>query len=492
MIGVALPGIAPLQASVPPEAPRRGPSSTMLGVALPGIAPTHSSAPAPLPEPKRSMGRTQPVLVPRPAPLVDDEPALGPAPRIKKRGVPLAYVAGGVLALVVVSGLLVAFLWKGQSLVVVPRLDAQGRDEVHLTCDSCQDGTVAVLGEARATFKAHEADLSLATPLSVGDNAIAINLDRPGWGRDEEVSVVVPIAFRIKADVSELTGPHPAVVVRVSAVPGTEVKVEGKPLTLNAKGEGAYTLDVSAQTTGWSDDLRLIDQSIPYSITTAAQGATPAGEQKGTLPVRAGIATLHLDAPGLSSVIEGTSFRLAGHTVKGGKVTANGQPVTVEADGSFSRLFDASPSGDTSVELRADGPQLASRSARFTVRHVASLAREAERRESAGWVAYDAILRDTTGSVGRESVVEGEVVDAKTVASQTIALIDDVRGCKAASPSGAPCLVRVVSSSEVPLVRGARFKVYGKVTSVLPPPSGGAAPVPVVQADFVLKGDKKR
>ena len=318
MIGVALPGIAPLQASEPP---RRGPSSTMLGVAIPGIAPVHNSGAtaAPPTASKRSFGRTQPVLVPKPAPLVDDEPAIGPAPHVQRRGVPLAYVAGGVLALVVVSGLLVALLWKGQSLVVVPRLDAQGRDQIHLTCDSCQEGTVLRSAKRAGTFKAGETDLTLATPLQVGDNALSISLDRPGWGRDEEVSVVVPIAFRIKADVSELTGPHPAVIVRVSAAPGTDVKVDGKPVKLGMKGEGTYTVDVSAQTTGWSDDPRLIDQSIPYSITTAAAGSTPASEQKSTLPVRAGIATLHLDAPGLSSVIEGTSVRIRRAHGEGGE-----------------------------------------------------------------------------------------------------------------------------------------------------------------------------
>ena len=319
-----------------------------------------------------------------------------PAPRVQRGGVPLAYVAGGVFALVLVFGVAVAFLWKGQSLVVVPRLDAQGHDQLHLECDSCQDGTTAALGASTATFQAKVADLPLAAPLQVGDNPLTIHLDRPRLGRDEDVSVVVPVAYRIKADLSALAGAHPAVIVRVAAVAGTVVQVDGKAVPLDAKGEASYSVDVSAQTTGWADDLRLIDQSIPYSIVTAPTPDCKGAEQRGNLAVRTAIATLHLDAPGPSPVIEAASFRIAGHTVKGGTVTANGQPVPVEADGAFSRAYDAASIGDIAVELRADGPQLASRTARFTVKRVAHLADEARAREKAP------LARATTPSSGRD------------------------------------------------------------------------------------------
>ncbi len=498
MIGVALPGIAPLQASAGASAPpveeprRRGASSTMLGVALPGIAPLHSTPPGAspgMPPQQAPVPRPQPVVLPKPAPLVDDEPAIGPAPRVQRGGVPLAYVAGGVFALVLVFGVAVAFLWKGQSLVVVPRLDAQGHDQLHLECDSCQDGTTAALGASTATFQAKVADLPLAAPLQVGDNPLTIHLDRPRLGRDEDVSVVVPVAYRIKADLSALAGAHPAVIVRVAAVAGTVVQVDGKAVPLDAKGEASYSVDVSAQTTGWADDLRLIDQSIPYSIVTAPTPDRKGAEQRGNLAVRTAIATLHLDAPGPSPVIEAASFRIAGHTVKGGTVTANGQPVPVEADGAFSRAYDAASIGDIAVELRADGPQLASRTARFTVKRVAHLADEARAREKAPWLAYDAILADATGSVGKDTVVEGDVVEARQASNQVVALVDDVRGCKNAS-TGA-CLVRVVYAGDEPMTHGTHVRVYGKVTGVLassPGAGGASSSVPVVQADFALRG----
>ena len=499
MLGVALPGIAPTRASAAAEPPRtKGPNSTMLGVALPGIAPAHSSQPAvaqPAPQaaqPRpRVGGRTMPLIVPAPAPLVDDEPAFGPAPHLARGGVPVAYVAGGVGALVIVFGLAVALLWKGQSLIVVPRLDSQGRDQLHLTCDSCPDGTVVAQGGVTSAFQKKEADLTLAAPLQVGDNPLTIHLGRPGWGRSEDVSVVVPVPFRIKSDLSALLGPHPAILVRVTAVPGSVVQVDGKPVTLDAKGEGTYSLDQSAQTMGWADDLRHIDQSIPYSITTPASGAVPGAERHDKLAVNTGIATLHMDGPGQTAVIDTPTFRLVGHTVKGGTVTVNGQPVPVEPDGSFARAIDVPVLGDAQIDVRADAPQFASRSVRFTVKRVARLADEAKARERAAWIAYDGMMADTAGSVGKDTVVEGDVVEGKAVGNQVVALIDDARGCDRASRGA--CIVRVVYTGDdtaMLTTTGTHVRVYGKVTGQLPSLGGRVTkgPVPIVQADFAVRG----
>jgi hypothetical protein len=244
-------------------------------------------------------------------------------------------------------------------------------------------------------------------------------------------------------------------------------------------------VDVASLTTGFSDDLRLIDQSLRYAITPATVGGgVPAGAtpQTGTLAVRAGIATLHLDTPGLSAVIDTPSFRVHGHTVKGGTVTANGQPVPVDADGVFGRSFDAPSLGDTAVELRADGPQLASRTAKLTVKRVARLSDEARARERAPWLGYDAIMADPSGSTGKDTIVEGEVVETRTTAGQTLALIEDARGC--AAGRGA-CLARVVYGGDDPLAKGAHVRVFGKVTGVL---ATATPAIPVVQADFVVAG----
>jgi hypothetical protein len=190
MMGVAIPGIAPVATSAEP--PRRNLQCTMMGVAVPGIAPAAASlatpgSPAGSLPPSVARPRKAIEIAPKPAPLLDDEPEVGPAPKRVRRGVPLGWVAGIVAVLVVIAGGVAALLLRSHPLVAQPRLDAQGHEELHLICDSCQDGTIAELYGMRATFKSKEADLAIANPLKVGNNPLTIVIDRPNLGRDESV-----------------------------------------------------------------------------------------------------------------------------------------------------------------------------------------------------------------------------------------------------------------------------------------------------------------
>ena len=136
-----------------------------------------------------------------------------PPPRIvRKGGVPLVAVALAAGALVVVGGAAIAFLWHGAPPIsALPRVTPEGTDVLHLTCDpaSCKDGTVATIDGASATFAAGAADLPLAQPLHVGQNALSLHVDRPGMGRDEVVALSVPVAYRVRADVGGMSAPAP-------------------------------------------------------------------------------------------------------------------------------------------------------------------------------------------------------------------------------------------------------------------------------------------
>jgi hypothetical protein len=473
MMGVAVPGIAPVAASAPP----RGLAGTMLGVAVPGIAPVHAShAPGPASSgAPRAPPRQAVEIAPRPAPLVDDEPDLGPAPQRVKRGVPLGAVAGVVGVLVAAAGVAAFFLLRSTPLVAQPGLDAQGHERLHLRCETCPDGTVAELAGARATFQNKETDLTLANSLKVGNNPLTIHLDRPNLGRDESVHVVVPVAFRIRADLADLAAAHPAITVRVEAVAGTDVRVDGKPVALDASGEGAYATDFGSETDGVSDELRLIDRVIPYAVTPKS-----GVEEKGKLTVRVGIAPLRLDGPGSRAVVDGATFHLAGRTARGGSVTANGTPVHTEPDGTFAQPFDLPSAGDLAVEMRASAPQLAPRTAHFVVKRVEHLADEAKAREQVPEATYDAIASDIPAAVGKATIVEGDVAEARTTAAGTLAIVDDMRGC-----AHAPCLVRVTYGGDTRFKHGDVLRVFGRVTR---PFAYGSSTVPEVEADFVQLG----
>ncbi len=531
MLGVAMPGIAPLRdASEAPPAPSRVPDAapglpsggpprfggTMLGVAVPGVAPLNpgiSFAPDTLPPnagtpsagppgfapsagassmapgmmtvpsmPPHVSGKLAHTVVPPPVvamppPLVDDDPVPEPPRRRTKRGVPLGVVAAIVGGLVLVGGATIALLYRGtKPMTAQPQVDAQGKEELLLRCVDCKDGTVADLDGAKAVFAAGEARLALAKPLDVGENVLAVSIDRPGVGRDETVRLRVPVAFRVRADLADIGARPPVITVRVGATPGSDVTVDGRPLALDTTGRGAYALDVSADTEGPADDLRVIDRKIPYAVTS--KGAPP---ETGVVAARVAVAPLHLDSPGSHAVIDGPTFMVAGRTQPGGSVTLNDQPTPTAADGSFAQVLEAKAPGDLDVAIRASAPSRAPRVVHVVVKRVASLEAEARALDASPQLGYDALAADIASRVGQRIVVAGEVIEARASGHQVVALIDDRRGC-----ARGPCLARVIASEDARLTHGATVRAYGRVTRAVAASDGKT--VPEVEADFIVKG----
>jgi hypothetical protein len=527
MLGVAMPGVAPSAASgaasdglapatstlqgtlMSPNAtphPLAG-GGTMLGVAIPGIAPTAAGAVRP-PEvqiapvglghanaaarPVRSKLANTAVgdmpFIPAPAPYVDDV-SMPEAPRRRATGgVPITLVATIIGGVVLLGGIGIAIFYRGAPpLAAKPQLDAQGNEVLHLQCENCADGTTAQMNGAKATFKSNAADLALSKPLNVGENDLTVTLDRPGSGRDESVKLSVPVAFRIRADLSDINAKTPVIAVRVSAAPGSEVTVDKKPLALDATGNGSYVIDVSADTEGPTEDVRLIDRKIDYTIVSsggASSKGAPAKPDIGQVSARIAIVPLRLDAPSAHAITDGASFTIAGQTIAGGAVTIDGTPATMQPDGSFadSRAATAEP---LSVEIRATAPGRAPRTAHVTVMKVSSLDLAAKAAEQTPLLTYDQIAPDIASKVGQRAVIAGEVLEARVAGHETIALVNDARGCK----SG-PCLARVIAAEDAKISRGQSVRAYGEVTRAVTTSAGKT--VPEMQADFVARGSGSR
>ena len=329
-----------------------------------------------------------------------------------------------------------------------PWLDAQGNEVLHLECANCADGTTVSLEGAKATFKAMAADLPLAKPLNVGENDLTVTLDRPGSGRDESVKLAVPVAFRIRADLSDINAKTPVIAVRVSAAPGSDVTVDKKPLALDATGNGSYVIDVSADTEGPTEDVRLIDRKDRL-LDPSPRGCKGGKSDVGQVNARIAIVPLRLDAPSAHAVTDGSSVTIAGQTVAGGAVTIDGAPATMQPDGSFADKRDVT-TAPMAIEIRASAQGRAPRTAHVTVKKVASLEAEAKAAEQTPLLTYDQITPDIASKVGQPAVLAGEVIEARVTGHQTIALVNDSRGCK----SG-PCLARVVAAENAKLTRGA-------------------------------------
>lgn len=497
MLGVAVPGIAPLAASAPqpqPAAPQSAKvglgSGTILGVAMPGIAPTHAhahaGAPAPQPMPMGNPGRTMlleqpPPIVPAPAPFVPEAAPSAPVV-VKRRGIPLAAVA--ILASVVVLGggaALLFFARGAGSLTATAKVSADGKEQLHLVCEGCPDGTKATWKGVSASFTQHQADLALPAPLAIGDNTFEIALDRPGVGRDETIKLVLPLAYRIRGDLAGLAASPPELRVDVEAEKGESVTVDGKPVALDANGKATVPYDVTADTTGTTDEARTIERKIPYEVVGKDRK-----KSSGEVAMRVAVVPLHLDAPGLSIVSSEPRVWVAGKTSKGAAVTANGTPVAVAADGSFEGQIDLTD-GEQTIVVRAtpaDATKAAPRTATVRASRVASLDAEAKKLGAAATLGGDALVRDPTGAVGQNVAVVGSVVDARSLHHHAVLLVDDKRDCK----SG-PCLVRVEYGGDVDLKTGDAIAAYGVVAKPVTTPDGKT--LPAVDAALVRKPAKR-
>ncbi|MEO8874883.1 MAG: hypothetical protein ABI461_04785 [Polyangiaceae bacterium] len=495
LLGVAIPGIAPTRSNAPtapsaPPNPGRGVEGTLLGVAIPGVAPTHSSNPpaaAPYASARPRPMAALPPIVPAPAPL-----ELGPLPaalqRNEKKGFPLAVVAGVVGAAVVIAGIATAVLWKGAPPVLVqPRLGPQGDDELHLTCESCPDGTVVSVGGGKAAFAKTIADVTLTTPLHTGENPLDLALDRPGVGRDEIVHAVVPISFRIKADISTLDSDAPAITVRVEAAPGSQVNVDGTNVPLDAQGKGAHVVDVLADLSGAADEGKQLEKKIPYDVTMK-DAASRLQTEHGTVIASAPIPPLRVDAPTAHAVIDKDSFFLAGRTIpKGATVTAGGRALPVGENGFFGDTFNTAGanarSGDTKIVVRASAANMAPRIIELDVKRVDSLPNEAKVFEARSPLGYDLIAANPDANKGKEVWLAGETLDARVQNHQTVVVMSDARSC--AHP---PCVARVIYGAELALHARDPIRVYGTVTGAAADKDGKK--VPEIEANFILRGLK--
>ncbi len=404
------------------------------------------------------------------------------APRfVRPAGLPLARVALGAGALVLIGGALIAVLWRSAPpLTAQPHVAADGKDVLHLVCDekSCKSGTIVSFDGSSATFTAGKADLPLVTPLRVGDNALALSIDRPGMGRDETVNLVVPVAYRIRADVGTMQGPRPTITIRVQAVPEAVVRIDGRPIALDATGSAAYPLDETAATEGAADESRVVAVDVPYVVSL--KGRPP---ETGVVSARVAIAPLRVDAPGTTAVVTESQVLLAGRAARGARVTIDGSAVVVGPEGAFETRVALDTVGQRTFEVQGGTTALVARTVHVVISRVANLADAALAFEDLGPIGYDAAASTLTNKIGLPIAVEGAVVELRRSGHRTVVLVDDRRGC-----AKGPCLARVVIGRELVADRGDSLRAYGHVARAFTTAAGQA--VPEIEAEFVL--DAKR
>lgn len=487
MLGVALPGIAPirdsersLQAAAPSSnpivaaaapVPAPAPSSplgTLQGIAAPPsqprVAPPPASSRPFAPPPSNRGPQLQPVpaIVPPPAPIVEEPLPRAPAPLAqKKKGISAVVLVSILVVVVIAMGTVAAVvaLKAGAPLSAKARLDESGKESLEIHCESCPNETKVSLGASSASVTDSTAVLPLPIPLKIGENDLDIAIDRPGAGRDETVKVHVPIAYRVKADLTTLASVPPVVTVRVEAAPGTEVLVDDKPVALDAAGKGSYALDVSSDALGPSDEQKAIDRKIGFSVK---RKGSPNAEP-GTLVVRAAIVPLHMDAPGADLYTDRTTANIVGQTKAGGVVTVDGQTIAVDANGRFAIRAELPTEGEKILTLVANAPPLAPRTIRAKVTRVASLDAQAKAIDATTPLGFDAYGPDPSSKLGAMVAINGEIVEIRNSPGYAIMVVEEKKSCA----SGGGCILRLSVGEDVRAARGDTIRAYGHVAGTV-------------------------
>jgi hypothetical protein len=354
-------------------------------------------------------------------------------------------------------------------------LGTDGREELVLTCEGCDDGTVARYETASASFSRHRAILRLGKELAVGENKLALVLERRP-GKTETVDLTVPVEFRVRGDTSDLSKSPPVVKIVAKAVAGSTVVIDGKALRLADDGTASLALDVSRALTGPDPAAKTLEHRVPYAVTPP--GGAP---KRGEVVVRIGITPLVIQAPGQSIVIESATFVLAGRTAKGAVLTVEGRPITVDASGQFAQVMGVSAEGETTVTVRAVAPDQAPRLVPIQVRRVASLGAEAERVRPRATTSYGAIAAPSEAQRGTLVLLDGNVLEARVESFTTVFLMETKQGC--AAP---PCRVRVTWGNKSTLAEGEPVTVCGTLAGSVEGPRSGTR-IPSVSASFVVK-----
>jgi hypothetical protein len=474
------PPAEPVQAPQNPGGPGM-PKKTIMGVAMPGIAPLHPgmarpaepAAPAPAWSP-------QPSPLPPPPPTPDtlgDEYSVLPG-HGKTRRIPVIAALVIVLAAALFTAAGVAlFLYRARGAIqTTVTLGADGREMLALTCPGCDDGAKVRFEAASAAFSGHRATLRLGRELAVGDNKLRIVLERRA-GKTETVELDVPVEFRVRGDTADLVKTPPTIKIVARAVPGSAVVIDGKATPLAADGTATLAVDVSRALTGPDAVQRTLEHRVPYAVTP------PGGSPKhGEVTVRIGITPLVIQAPGESIVIDQATFVLAGRTAKSGAVSVEGRSITVDPAGQFAQVMGVSAVGETTVVIRAIAPDQAPRLVPIRVRRVSSLAAETERVRPQATTSYAAIAQPTDAQRGLLVLLEGSVVEARVENFTTVFLMEAKSGC-----ASAPCLLRVTWGNKGTLAEGDQVSVFGALSGAVEGPRSGTK-IPSVTASFVSKG----
>ncbi len=452
------------EAAEPPGAPGQSKfKGTLLGIAQPGIAPRDprldpTPAPpratpiagtptAPLPE---SQDASQ---LPRPGGTNLDpaDPSQGAPQSASRFSAPpnslrpparpiwqnAVLIGLGLLAAAGIGGLAAALGEKPTQIVVTQyTFNEDGKDQLNLMCPNCPDGTILELDESQATVKNEKAVLLTEKTVNVGRNELNFEVKTAGGDSLSAKPVILPIAYRQKANWKGRHEAAPYAEVIIEAPEGSVVTIDGNPAPMDGTTARAR-IDLSARTLGEATSAEALVLAIPMSVTT--EGKT----REGQATLKNSVTPLQLTSIGSIHELGGKALTIQGRTAPSATVMVGATRLQADAKGGFSHVIEKPVPGKLIVTSFSD---------RFVARRVEVLL------VNQAVVAEDSVSTFTALEDGVAARIEATVVESRVSDGVTMTLFEMQSGC-----TDGPCLVRGVYAEPRTLKPNRTVRVSGRI-----------------------------
>ncbi len=450
------------EAEAPPGAPAQGKfKGTLLGIAQPGIAPRDPRLdPAPAPPrvtpvagtPTAPAPESQDAPLPAGLPSLDHTerssgapPSAGhfsaPPSSLRPPARPVwqnAVLIGlGLLAAAGIGGLAAALGEKPTQIVVTQyTFNEEGKDQLNLMCPNCPDGTVLGLDGSQATVENEKAVMLTEKTVSIGRNELHFEVKTADGDSLSAKPVILPIAYRQKANWKGRHEASPYAEVVIEAPEGSVVTIDGKPAPMEGTTASAR-IDLGARTLGEATSTEVLVLAIPMSVTTEGKA------RKGQATLKNSVTPLQLTSIGSIHELGGKPLTIQGRTAPSATVVVGASRLQADAEGGFSHVIEEPVPGKLIVTSFTD---------RFVARRVEVLL------VSKAVVAEDSVSTFTALEDGVAARIEATVVESRVSNGVTTTLFEMQSGC-----TDGPCLVRGVFAEPRILKPNRSVRVSGRI-----------------------------
>ena len=361
----------------------------------------------------------------------------------------------------------------------------KGRPTVRASIEQTENGErllIDIPGASPATkarFEGQEQPLAagrarfslLNVELQLGENTLHVDVIEPS-GEVEQVSVVLFLRYRVRADLSALQSESPQLRIVVDAMPGASVTLDEESISLDSTGHGALEFGLEAE-----GDASMYERTVRYRIVSSDQRV-----DEGEVRTRIPYATLHIDQPGERTITDKDRVELIGAVDVDAQVTLEGQNVELQ-EGRFVTHLALSELGEREYTLVVQQPGKVPRRKTFKVQRVADLATEAAAYPVDTSLTYARISRNPESYRGQHVSFDGRVYNIDVHEGRTVIQMVS-RDC----PRGQRCPLWVAFGGTSDIEMNDWVRAIGQLEGEqqFRSPSGEVLSVPRIDAVFVL------